>query len=121
MTSKPIALLLLITVVSVGAAMFLTQGSEHANDITIPFFLTCFLALFFLLWSERSIGRILFTVTIGYVIASIVKISVDLKVNPTSHNLFPFEVLISGFVGIVAALIGSAIGMIYKWFRKKVH
>jgi ABC-type Na+ efflux pump permease subunit len=72
------------------------------------------------LWSGRPIGTILLTVTIGYVIALIVKIGFDLQVDPTSHNLFPFEVLISGFVAFVAALLGAAIGMIYKRFRKNI-
>jgi len=120
MNNKPIALLLLITAVSVAAAMFLTSGPNHSNDITLPFFLSCFLSLFFVFWSGRRIGTVLLTITIGYVAATIIKIIVDLNIDPSSHNLFPFEVLISGFVGLVAAVIGSAIGMIYKRFRKKV-
>ena len=39
-----------------------------------------------------------------------VRIANDLASDPTSHNLFPLEIAIAGFVGLVVAAIGTAVG-----------
>jgi|SRR5688572_19257074 len=40
----------------------------------------------------------------------IVRIAADLARDPTSHNLFPFELAIAGFVGAAAAGLGVGLG-----------
>ncbi len=39
-----------------------------------------------------------------------VRVMVDCSRDPTSHNLWPFELIIAVFVGGAAALAGSALG-----------
>jgi len=54
----------------------------------------------------------------GIVTALVIKIIIDWQFDPTSHNLFPFEIIIDFVVISIASLIGAAIGFIYRKFRK---
>lgn len=51
-------------------------------------------------------------VVMGSVIPAVVmvRVMVDCSRDPTSHNLWPFEVFIAVFVGGAAALAGSVLG-----------
>jgi hypothetical protein len=114
MKLKPIALLCLTTVVFVESALLLTPGHNHSNDITFPFLVCCLLALLFCVLSNLANETIFKSITLGYVLAIIIKILIDFQFDPTSHNLFPFEIIISSVIGFVAALIGVALGMGFK-------
>lgn len=48
-------------------------------------------------------------VTAGFVLAVLARVAVETARDPTSHNLWPLEVIIAGGIGLVAALIGVAI------------
>ena len=50
--------------------------------------------------------------TIGAAVpaAILVRVSVDTAKDPTSHNLWPFEVLIATMVGVLCSLIGALTG-----------
>jgi hypothetical protein len=41
-----------------------------------------------------------------------------MQVDPTSHNLFPFEIIITAFMACIAALIGVVVGLLGKMLRK---
>jgi hypothetical protein len=41
----------------------------------------------------------------GFVLAVIARVAVETTRDPTSHNLWPFEVVITGFFGFVAACV----------------
>jgi uncharacterized membrane protein YfcA len=45
-------------------------------------------------------------VTAGFVLAVLGRVGVETTRDPTSHNLWPFEIIIAGGIGLVAALIG---------------
>lgn len=45
----------------------------------------------------------------GFVLAVLGRIVVETGRDPTSHNLWPFEVVIVGFFGVVSGLAGVAI------------
>jgi hypothetical protein len=45
-------------------------------------------------------------VTAGFVLAVLARVGVETSRDPTSHNLWPFEVIIAGGIGLVAALLG---------------
>ncbi len=47
-------------------------------------------------------------VTFGFVLAVLARVVVEVTLDPTSHNLWPFEVVIAGGVGLLAAVIGVA-------------
>ena len=42
----------------------------------------------------------------GFVLAVMLRVSVETSADPTSHNLWPFEVAIAGSIGAVGALAG---------------
>lgn len=50
-----------------------------------------------------------FAVAGGFVLAVLGRIEVETARDPTSHNLWPIEVIIVGFFGLVAGLIGVAL------------
>lgn len=55
-------------------------------------------------------------VTGGFVLAVLVRVAVETARDPTSHNLWPFEVLIVGSIG----LVGAAIGVGVAWLLRRV-
>jgi len=48
----------------------------------------------------------LMTVPVGYAMAVCARVAVETWSDPTSHNLWPFEVVIMGGLGLVASLVG---------------
>ncbi|HET8947541.1 MAG TPA: hypothetical protein VFQ07_11220 [Candidatus Polarisedimenticolia bacterium] len=46
------------------------------------------------------------TVPIGFALAVVARVAVETWSDPTSHNLWPFEVVIMGGIGLAAGLIG---------------
>jgi hypothetical protein len=51
-------------------------------------------------------------VTAGFVTAVLVRVAWETSADPTSHNLWPFEVVIAGFFGVVSALIGVGLARV---------
>lgn len=47
-----------------------------------------------------------FAVAGGFVLAVMLRVFVETARDPTSHNLWPFEVVIAGGIGLVAAVVG---------------
>ena len=52
----------------------------------------------------------------GFVLAVLGRVTVETSRDPTSHNLWPFEVVIIGGIGLVAAALGTGLGMLI-WRR----
>jgi uncharacterized membrane protein YfcA len=48
-------------------------------------------------------------VTAGFVLAVLGRVGVETTRDPTSHNLWPFEVVIAGSIGLAAAVIGVGV------------
>lgn len=60
-------------------------------------------------------GRLLPTITIvatSVPAAIMLRVAVEVALDPTSHNLWPFEVLIGVFIGLGAASAGAVIGSV---------
>jgi uncharacterized membrane protein YfcA len=51
-------------------------------------------------------------VTAGFVLAVLGRVGVETSRDPTSHNLWPFEVIIAGSIGLAAAVIGVGIARV---------
>ena len=45
-------------------------------------------------------------VAAGFVLAVLVRVTWETTADPTSHNLWPFEVAIAGFFGLLSGVIG---------------
>jgi len=45
-------------------------------------------------------------VTAGFVLAVLVRVAWETAADPTTHNLWPFEVVIAGFFGVLSGVIG---------------
>ena len=116
---KIFAFIVLITVVVTGIFIWFSSDHNHNNDATIPFVLSASFALAFSILTELQLRKIVLATMIGVIIALIIKIIIDLQFDPTSHNLFPFEILIDLIFILIASLIGAGIGFIYRRFRKR--
>ena len=116
---KIFAFIVLITVVVTGIFIWFSSDHNHNNDATIPFVLSASFALAFSILTELQLRKIVLATMIGVIIALIIKIIIDWQFDPTSHNLFPFEIMIDLIFILIASLIGAGIGFIYRRFRKR--
>jgi hypothetical protein len=53
-------------------------------------------------------GLPILSVAAGFVLAVMGRVGVETSRDPTSHNLWPFEVVIAGSIGFAGALLGVA-------------
>lgn len=118
MKKRPFSFVTLISVVVTGIFIWFSSHHNHNNDFTIPFVLSVILTLAFSILTELPIGKIALATTLGVIIALIIKIIIDWQFEPTSHNMFPFEIVIDLIIVSVAALIGASIGLMYRKIRK---
>lgn len=117
--TRQFAFIVLISIVGTGIFIWFTSDHNHNNDFTIPFALAILFALAFSILTELQKRKIVIATTIGVMIALIIKIKIDWQFDPTSHNLFPFEIIIDSIVISIASLIGAALGYIYRKYIKK--
>jgi len=73
-------------------------------------------ALALALWEPRRFLVIVGAQTAAVVAVVAVRIAADLARDPTTHNLFPFEIAIAIFVGGIAAGCGAGIGRLARRF-----
>ncbi len=118
MKYKEIGLLILFATLLQGAAFLFYPGHNHSNDYTVPFVAGVLLAFLFCSLTRLRLSTIVIIITISNTIALIGKIIVDMQVDPSSHNLFPFEIIITAFIACIAAVIGAAVGLLGKRLRK---
>ena len=76
----------------------------------VPIVLAALLALADSWWSRRPFGQSLWVA--GALLPAVVfaRVMFDVAQNPTSHNLWPFEIAIALGVGLPAASVGAAVG-----------
>lgn len=55
-----------------------------------------------------------FAVAGGFVLAVMLRVSVETARDPTSHNLWPFEVVIAGAIGLFAAAVGVGVARLMR-------
>jgi ammonia channel protein AmtB len=111
--------LIIIAAIVVGMFTWFSSNHEHDNDFTLLFSLSILLALLFTITTRLEIVRIIFATTIGVLLSIIIKIIIDWHYNPTSHNLFPFEIIIDAFLIFIVTLIGALAGALFRWIIKK--
>ena len=63
---------------------------------------------------SRSIWRAARVVGAAVPAAVLARVAVETSIDPTSHNLWPLEVMLAAFVGWPAALLGATLGALLK-------
>src|SRR5262245_24460142 len=58
---------------------------------------------------RRGFPAPVLAITTGFVLAVLARVGWEVAADPTSHNLWPFEVVIAGFFGLVTGLAGVAL------------
>lgn len=92
------------------------QAFSKARVVIISEVLTFLLAALF---AYRTTGKnkiIFFTVAGGFISAIILKIVIDIFINPTDHNLWPFELILF----LIAAFIFTGAGIGFGWGIRKI-
>lgn len=110
--------LLLISVLAAGLFIGLQSYYaflKHWNAIAILMILLALSLSLLTTGQEKKIVRI---APAGLILATIVKIIIDGIADPTSHNLWPFEIILLSLLGFAAALIGAGISLVVKWILK---
>jgi hypothetical protein len=72
----------------------------------------------------RIFGHIGFYFTIPFIGASVpsailARVIVDTIRNPTTHNLWPFEIFIGEAYGVFCASLGALLGTLFVWLTKR--
>ena len=62
----------------------------------------------------KGIWRILAAIPIIGIVGAAIKIFIDGSANPTSHNLWPFEILIVGGIGFLFLLIIAGLRYLFQ-------
>lgn len=109
----------LVTAIVTGIFIWFSLSHNHNNDFTIPFFLAVFLAFGFSILTQLELSKVVLATTIGETVALMIEIIIDVRSDPSSHNLFPFEVVIDLIVISFASLIGAGIGFIYRKLKRR--
>ena len=79
-----------------------------------------FVAAVSMLATSLSVRDVTFTACFGPAIANFLRVLYDTTfIDPTSHNLFPFEIALAVILGIPSAAIGSWIGSLLRKFVSK--
>src|SRR6266404_1870491 len=62
-----------------------------------------------------SLHKVLLVMGATVPAAVCLRVARDVAADPTSHNLWPFEVVIASFVGFPCALAGAIVGSLIAW------
>jgi len=107
---------MMTSVITAGTPIWFLSYSTFVNTkiIWLSAALTLLLALLFCLITKGQNKRIFFTTAIGFITATIVKITIDMIYDSTNHNLLPFEVIYYAIIAFLASLIGVSTGYVIK-------
>ena len=91
------------------------------GEITLPVYLLAMAPVVVLRASRTApFPLALATLPTGLVLAVMIRVAVDVSSDPTSHNLWPFELVIAGVVGLFWGLVAAVIGeLIARLFRRR--
>jgi hypothetical protein len=67
---------------------------------------------------RRGSGMPALCVALGFVLAVVGRVSVETARDPTSHNLWPFEVVIAGTIGFAGGFLGAVVARGVEWLRR---
>lgn len=112
--------LLLISVLTAGIPIWFTSYHTFTNTkiIRVSAILTLLLSLFVTLITKDQYKKIFYTIVAGFIIATFIKIIIDSIPDPSTHNLWPFEIIYYTMMAFLAALIGVGVGFVIKRFFK---
>ena len=96
---------------------FVSYGTFTKGKLTIISEVLVFLLATYTSFQTKDKNKaILFTVAGGFILAIVSKIVIDVLINPTDHNLWPFELALY----MMAAFIFSGAGVGLGWGMRKL-
>ena len=73
---------------------------------------------------SRAFGNVRFRTAVLLIGASVpaaifIRVAVEATMDPTSHNLWPFEIIIAAVVGVFCSLAGALAGSVLRYFTRR--
>lgn len=109
--------LLLIATVYAGLLFLLQPFYPFLKDWKAFALHQFLLALFFTVLTKDQEKKILVIVPGALLIAVFLRVIINSIADPTSHNLWPFELIMYAVISFPAALIGTGVGFVAKRIR----
>ena len=110
---SPVKFLLLSAAIA-GIFIWLQLYYPLLKQWTAIVIFTGVLALIYRLITFEPNKIIMLIVPGGFMMAYIIKIIIDCIADPTSHNLWPFEIIILSIIIFLSVLIGLGLGILIK-------
>lgn len=111
---KKYSFVVLVVIALLGSGYFWWQpSSQQANlhDVTLPWGCVAFLTgVVGVLVLKRPILFSSWAAALGFILAVMARVIYDTRIDPTSHNLFPFEIIIAFFISFTTSLLGGFAG-----------
>jgi hypothetical protein len=111
--------LFIVAVLAVGLPIWFNANHNHDNDATLTLATPFILAIVYKMATKLSLRFICVAIVTGALMALIIKMFIDWHFDPTSHNLFPFEIVINGILISFVVLIGISVGGVIQWLRAR--
>ncbi len=73
------------------------------------------ISLAFSLWKPERVWRWALALTFGFITIIVVRIVFEGILNPASHNLWPFEILLAGTVAAPSSFLGAYAAILLTW------
>jgi hypothetical protein len=109
---------------AVGISWWSVPYNESWSGLETLFFWLGMLSVMIAAAIARILGRAGFYLTIPFIGASVpsailARVIMDTIRNPTSHNLWPFEVVAGGVYGLFFAGLGAVSGTLFVWLTRR--
>jgi hypothetical protein len=118
----PIAFVVNFLVIGIPYWLIPYRMVELPDSLVAPgLFLLGFSALALSAGGVSSLWKIAGIMGASMPAAVLARVAVDCARDPTSHNLWPFEIVIALSVGLAAAATGTLIGLFAAWLMRRAR
>ena len=114
MQKKSTQLFFIISLVLTGVFLWITPYFPLLKSWKAIAIFVLSLALLFTVFSKETNKMIIPAVFCGYMGAYIIQVIIDIISDPTSHNLWPIEIILLTWTVLPSALIGYGLGFVVK-------
>ena len=112
---------LVITMVLTGIPMWLTGYQSYNTYAYYAFGILSLLSFLFILFTYCPWKELLKMQLLGFFFAWVVKVILDIREDPSNHNLLPFELVILLLVAFIVTSIGIGLALLLQFIRGRLR